>query len=259
MPLSPWLYLFHQALSSLSLLVSLGLCLGLRRGHAFRAGAAALVCAAASLAALRAPVVIRALLLAGVTLLSPIAAWPGIPPSRRMSAALCTLTLTLLMAGCARLLASLSLGRTPLVLAHAALLPALVRFAPGQQPTACVTVEIIHTSRRVTLTALVDSGNLLRDPITRLPVIVISRKAASRLMTNPDEFSQGMRLISVRTVAGSTLMPIFRPHSLRIRLPGGWRETDAIIGLSPEGYSGFQALVPACVLSSSQGGIALCP
>jgi len=259
LPVSPWLYLIQQTISSWSLLVSLGFCLGLRKVNTLRLSLAALGCGLVSLAGLRGPGAFRALALLAIMLFSPMAAWPGLPPSRRVPTALCTLTLTLLMAGCARLLLALGLDHTPLALAQALLLPALTRFAPGQLHPTCVTVDITFDSRRISLTALVDSGNLLRDPLTRLPVIVISRRASSRLFPDASELSPGMRLISVRTVAGSTLMPIFRPTELRIRLPQGWQDVHAIVGLSPEGYSGFQALVPSCVLSSSQGGIALCP
>ena len=171
---------------------------------------------------------------------------------------MCSLTLTLLMAGCGRLLHALGLGRWPLILAQFALLPLMIHAMPHTGPTVCATVEITHAARHIALTALVDSGNLLRDPLTQLPVIVISRQAAARLMDKP-EFAPGMRLISVRTVAGSALMPIFRPRQIRLLLPGGWQDVRAVVGLSPEGYSGYQALVPASVTSSLQGGISICP
>ena len=104
-----------------------------------------------------------------------------------------------------------------------------------------------------------DSGNLLRDPVTGLPVIVMSRKAASQLVPLPEEdnLPPGMRLISVRTVAGPSLMAVFRPEQVRVLLPGGWRSARAIVGLSPDGYEGFQALLPASLLpdESFKGGM----
>ena len=93
----------------------------------------------------------------------------------------------------------------------------------------------------------------LRDPLTGLPVIVISRRAAARLTPLPPEGSllPGMRLMRVRTVAGTSLMPILRPDSLRIRVGGAWQEAEALIGLSPGGGEGFQALVPASLVSTA--------
>ena len=103
---------------------------------------------------------------------------------------------------------------------------------------------------RLTLTALIDSGNLLRDPVTGLPVIVISRRAASRLtvLPQPGRLTPGMRLLSVRTVAGTALMAVFRPSAVFIEEKGVWRAVNAIVGLSPDGYEGFQALVPASLI-----------
>ena len=257
--MSAWLYLLQQTACAWSLLLSLGLFWGLRKPQLLRLTATALSC---GIAALFCAVVDRAWLRLGcllfIALLAPLAAWPGIPPSRRWSLALCSLTFTLLMTGSSRLLHSLGFGRTPLILTQFALLPGLIHTISRTGRTVCTTVKIVHAARHITLTALVDSGNLLRDPLTQLPVIVISRQAAARLMDKP-EFSPGMRLISVRTVAGSALMPIFRPQQIRLLLPGGWHDVRAVVGLSPEGYSGYQALVPASVTSSLQGGISICP
>ena len=199
--MSPWLYLLQQSFSAASLLFTLGLCLGLRRLHPLRLAATSLLCGLASLLGAAGAGLMRITALALVTLLAPVAALHGLPRARRISAALCSLGLTLVM----------------------------------------------------------DSGNLLRDPLTRLPVIVISRKAAAQLIPGLQEFSPGMRLISVRTVASTALMPIFRPDGVRLCLPQGWHTAQAVIGLSPDGYSGFQALVPQSLTTNTQGGMPLCP
>ena len=57
-----------------------------------------------------------------------------------------------------------------------------------------------------------------------------------------------MRLLPVRTVSGVALMTILRPDQLRIRTGGAWQAAEALIGLSPGGGEGFQALVPASLL-----------
>ena len=107
----------------------------------------------------------------------------------------------------------------------------------------------MHQGHIVTLTALVDTGNLLRDPLTGLPVIVVSRQAARKLtsLPAPGQLLPGMRLISVRTAAGSALMAIFRPQRVRVLSGQTWREVRAMVGLSPDGYEGAQALLPACL------------
>ena len=114
------------------------------------------------------------------------------------------------------------------------------------------TVDIRHGPHHLTLTALIDSGNLLRDSITGLPVIVISRRAAMRLVQLPKEgkLTYPFRLLTVRTVSGTGVMTIFHPDSVCLLMPSGWTRVETLLGVSPEGYDGFQALVPASLMTS---------
>lgn len=94
-----------------------------------------------------------------------------------------------------------------------------------------------------------DSGNLLRDGITGLPVVVCSQQALSPLLPRmyPGMLPEGFRYLSVRTAAGGALMPCFRPEGVRLLGNGGWIPVEAVVGLTVDGYSGFQALVPAAL------------
>ncbi len=258
--MSAWFYLLQQSASTWSLLLSLGLHMGLRKASLLRLTATALGCGSISLlCAMQGSLLLRGGALLLITTCAPMAAWPTIPRAKRRHMLLCCLLLALLMAGCTRLLHSFGLRHAPLMLAQFALLPLLIHLAPDAARGSCITLRITHACQCLSLTALVDTGNLLHDPITRLPVIVISRQAASKLLPDTGELHPGMRLISVRTVAGTALMPIFRPQQLQLLLPQGWQSVHAVVGLSPDGYSGFQALVPASVTSSLQGGISVCP
>ena len=258
--MSAWFYLLQQSASAWSLLFSLGLYLGLRNASLLRLTATActsgILCL---LCAMQGSALLRMAALLTITALAPMAAWPNVPRTKRRAMALCSLLLALLMSGTTRLLHALGLHHAPLMLAQFGLLPLLIHLAPETSRSSCITLRITHACQCLNLTALVDTGNLLHDPITHLPVIVISRQAASKLLPSTGELLPGMRLISVRTVAGTTLMPIFRPQQLQLLLPQGWQSVHAVVGLSPDGYSGFQALVPASVTSSPQGGISLCP
>lgn len=51
---------------------------------------------------------------------------------------------------------------------------------PGQQRY--VVVTITHGGRTVNLTALVDTGNTLRDPVSGVPVLVVDADAAEKLL-----------------------------------------------------------------------------
>ena len=86
--------------------------------------------------------------------------------------------------------------------------------------TAVRQVELTVGEHSVLLPAMVDTGNLLRDPITGLPVLVVPFRAVRVLLpeiarwVQHQELPPRMRLISVRTAAGSSLLPVFRPDRL---------------------------------------------
>ena len=245
MRVSGWMYLVQQFLGAASLLLSLGLTARLGRIIPWRMLLTALLCALGCILSAQEPV-LRWMMLP-LALLSPLAAWPGIPRRMRPRLMLLLGTMALTLSGCARLTASLPLARLlqmPLCCGGLLLCPLLLR--PGNAPR-CVSIAIRRGAHRITLTALVDSGNLLRDPLTALPVIVISRRAAARLipLPQPGGLTPGMRLMRIRTVAGTSMMTIFRPGSVHLSSGGAWREVKALIGLCPDGYEGFQALVPA--------------
>jgi len=248
MQVSGWLYLSQQGLAALCLLVSLGHAARLGRMFPLRLVLTALLSALGSLLSAWEPG-LRGLMLP-LVMLSPLAAWPGIPRRMRLPLSLMHTALALLLAGCARLAHSLPpprLPALPLCCGMLLLLPSVLR--AGDAPE-CVSIAIRYAARRLTLTALVDSGNLLRDPITGLPVIVISRRAAARLLTlpRPGELREGMRLMRIRTVAGPALMTLLHPQSVFLSRGRAWEEIRAMVGLSPDGYEGFQALVPSSLL-----------
>ncbi len=130
--------------------------------------------------------------------------------------------------------------------------------------TCTVTVEM--DGRHATLRGLVDTGNLLRDPVGGRAVICVSPDAAAAfvspdmraflhaeipdatMLTDPKDMRR-LRFIPAGTVAGQALLPGVRPDHVCIiidgqdRLP---REVDAILAFGTVGgmEDGAQALVP---------------
>ncbi|MBR6570785.1 MAG: sigma-E processing peptidase SpoIIGA [Clostridia bacterium] len=115
-------------------------------------------------------------------------------------------------------------------------------------------VELRVEDRHIILPAMLDSGNLLRDPITGLPVLVIPARAARTLyphMGDPSRLTElplGFRLLNVRTAAGTALLPMFRPDECRIYLNGSACRADSLVAVAGREYGGVQALVPMSVL-----------
>jgi len=115
-------------------------------------------------------------------------------------------------------------------------------------------VELRVEDRAIILPAMLDSGNLMRDPITGLPVLVIPRRAALTLfpdVPDPSDLTSlplGFRLLNVRTAAGSSLLPMFRPDRCRIYLNGRACDAQLLAAVAGREYSGVQALVPMAAL-----------
>ncbi len=129
--------------------------------------------------------------------------------------------------------------------------------APSPSRYHCTHVEIGFGGHLMRVSAILDSGNLLTDPITNLPVIVVSRHALFPLMpfTAFDSYDQlpfGFRYISVRTTAGRSLMPLFSPDSLRVEIEGQWQEVRGVVAIAPSDYRGIHALVPVALF---EGGL----
>ena len=169
------------------------------------------------------------------------------------------------------LLASMITGGTMTALNAAGLHSAAsASVAIGLSLAACLMINLLPTAlcdvrqvelrvedESVILPAMLDSGNLMRDPITGLPVLVIPQGAANTLFpdrTNWDALTElplCFRLLSVRTAAGSALLPMFRPDECRIYLNGHSCKADLLVAVAGREYSGVQALVPMAALPQS--------
>lgn len=252
MRVSIWLYILYQTSLTGCLLMCIGLCAGLRRKSPVRLTLVSLGTALLCVGMASAPSWLRAAALLLCAGMAPILAWPGAPKRiwTRMIATGCFLSLGL--AGVMRF--AVPFGPPGAVIVLAACL--MLRVTPAVLPKpeevpSLATVDVRHGAHHLTLTALIDSGNLLRDPVTGLPVIVISRRAAMRLVQLPGEGKvvYPFRLLTVRTVSGNGMMIVFHPDSVCLLKNGLWVRTEALLGVSPEGYDGFQALVPASLMT----------
>ena len=110
-------------------------------------------------------------------------------------------------------------------------------------------LRLLFAGGGVTLDGLVDTGNLLRDPITSLPVVVAAAGAfrphlpAAAARGDLSALPRGFRLIRVRTAAGSQLLMCFRPRALYIRSGAVWQAAQAVVAVSPS-LKGSRALLP---------------
>ncbi len=110
-------------------------------------------------------------------------------------------------------------------------------------------VRLLFEGGGVTLNGMVDTGNMLRDPVTDLPVVVVGYRAVSAYMPpgmacdRLETLPRGFRLICVRTAAGRGMLMCFRPRALYVRCGRVWRAADAVVAVSGT-LEGQRALLP---------------
>lgn len=126
--------------------------------------------------------------------------------------------------------------------------------------SAILTVICMKGGQEVTLSALVDSGNLLTEPFGGLPVILVGRERMKEilpaklhpvLMGNGDlseldrDSASRIRLIPYRGVGGGGLMFGYLPAKVAV----DGREVAACLAVEPgvRDFSGYEAIVPSCL------------
>ncbi len=125
-----------------------------------------------------------------------------------------------------------------------------------------VTLTLGAYQKSVTLELLSDSGNLLRDPISGKPVIIVSvsklygilpvalidgAMAPDKITAVPDEMLCGARFVPIRSVMGQGIMLCFRPDKLSV----DGKDIDALVGIDVNGgeYDGCDGIIPQILLN----------
>ncbi len=73
-------------------------------------------------------------------------------------------------------------------------------------------VSVCQNGKVISATALMDTGNALREPFSSYPVVMVEKAMFRQFVIPDDKF----RLIPVTTVNGDSLIKAFRPQSLQI-------------------------------------------
>lgn len=127
------------------------------------------------------------------------------------------------------------------------------RFTDSPSDSERITLSIANLGNKVTLSAIPDSGNFLRDFLTGRPVILCKAAAAEPVLPpnvraylrgSTDDMT-GIRLIPMTTAAGESLAAAFRPDSLTAESGRERKRLDALIAVSPDALKNedFDALI----------------
>lgn len=127
--------------------------------------------------------------------------------------------------------------------------------------------EFVLQGISVSLLGLLDTGNVLLEPLSYRPVVVVDAEAISDLLPEellslvyqwdklgetlldslPDWLASRLTLIPYTAVAGGGMMVGIRPDSCSILVKGSWHPVDAVIGFAPLEFAAGEkfALLPA--------------
>ncbi len=128
------------------------------------------------------------------------------------------------------------------------------RFTDSPADSGRIPLTVTYRGSSVTLSAIADSGNFLRDFLTGRPVILCKASAAAAVLpanvraylnSGSTDDMTGIRLIPMTTAAGQTLAAAFRPDSLTADIPAGRKRLDALIAAAPGALENedFDALI----------------
>lgn len=114
-------------------------------------------------------------------------------------------------------------------------------------------IEITFGETRVRADLLVDSGNLVTEPFSALPVVILSASVLPAPLNKPDLESSPvpLRAIPIRTGTGMGLLYGFIPDSITLCPPfEKHRRVDAVIGIDTDNtdFAGCDGLLPGALL-----------
>jgi stage II sporulation protein GA (sporulation sigma-E factor processing peptidase) len=118
-------------------------------------------------------------------------------------------------------------------------------------------VKLMLGVRRCEFEALIDTGNLVKDPLSMTPVMFVKKSAAARLipknvleLENIDaldkDFRKRIRLIPVTRGGETHVLTGFRVDSVTVTVEGKQAEVEMTLAIDKEegSFGGYEALIP---------------
>ena len=136
----------------------------------------------------------------------------------------------------------------PLVLLGFTAASAFLRLAGHSSGKRSADVTVTAAGTSVSFAALCDSGCLLTEPISGMPVIVVSEAALGTLaeLLAADDTPLRLRMIPAEGIGGHRLLRGFVPDTVTVN----GRTVSAVIACNPTGndYGGFAGIVPSKIV-----------
>ena len=112
-----------------------------------------------------------------------------------------------------------------------------------------------NNGKSVKLIAKTDTGNMLKEPFSNLPVIVAESEISDYLAKTVSvsdtscDYVSGIRLVPYNSVGGEGLLPAFKPDSIKVILNGKNIESEVYIAVTSRRLSeSFSAIIPSEII-----------
>lgn len=109
-----------------------------------------------------------------------------------------------------------------------------------------VQISIVLSDRTLALTALVDSGNMLTEPISGKPIVIVQHGLLKRPLEN-------CRPVAYRTIDGAGYLQTIEPKRIRV-FYRRWHTVDAFVAESPTPIAGAEAILAASLIPAERRG-----
>lgn len=119
--------------------------------------------------------------------------------------------------------------------------------------TTTMKIEVKFGENVLAADVLVDSGNLVTEPFSALPVVILSSSVLPPPLDKPDIENSPvpLRAIPIRTETGLGLLYGFIPDSITLCPPfEKRRRIDAVVGIDTDNnsFAGHDGLLPGCLV-----------
>ena len=124
----------------------------------------------------------------------------------------------------------------------------VIRMFTAVKQKKSVTVNVSAAGEKISFSALVDSGNIALEPLSGLPVVIVSEKACAVFsgMTDSADGRLKIRAVPVKGIGGERVLMGFVPE--RITLGECERRAVVAIDKTNPSFGGCDAVVPSSLV-----------
>ena len=149
-----------------------------------------------------------------------------------------------------------------LVLLAIGIIKLMLAFFSNTKSEIAVTLDVFFRGKYKRVDALVDSGNLAKDPFDKKPVMLMTLKEARELIGLPEnvsdydnltgELKRRIRIIPIKRGKDSVILYGIKPDKIMIVKKNRNVEIDVTLAIDTEenDYGGYSALVPLSCLEN---------